>query len=296
MISKCPSCQAPIQVPPEAVGKKVRCTGCQAIFVIEPEPVTAPPPPPVKRHAKEEIKPKKIKKTTDADMKPAPPPKNVEPKTKPIEAIKKEEPKKKPAPKQASGNPFDFGGGSVAPAGPAADFSFAPQPADQVNRGVRLRARAAASFMNYGVAYALIPVLVQIAYSVVMTLALEKPIFAAVGCCALSLYIVAAVLIVIGARQLEKMRSFGMAITGAIFSLFLALGGLLPSVGLSVLLGLAIVAGIFVINPGTLLAMGVIVLCFIQFIFSFWGGIRTIMVLMNAEVRKAMGTKPETPP
>src|ERR1051325_11653952 len=180
MISTCPSCQAAIDVPPEAVGKKVRCTGCQAIFVIEAAPVApAPPPPkPAPKPSPVAAKPEKKKKPGVAEMKPAVKKEELKKKKKNTDAemklaIKKEEPKKKPAaaPKlptpQAGANPFDFGAGPIAGAVPAADFSFAAQhPTEQVNLGVRMRASAAASFMKVGIVFGVLPTLVLIALAV----------------------------------------------------------------------------------------------------------------------------------
>src|SRR5437879_9459558 len=45
MISQCPSCKKQIDVPEAALGKKVRCSGCQAVFVAAAS-VAAPPPAP----------------------------------------------------------------------------------------------------------------------------------------------------------------------------------------------------------------------------------------------------------
>src|ERR1700722_18150270 len=46
MLTRCPSCQRQLQVADEWLGKKARCPGCQAAFVIELEAAIASAPTP----------------------------------------------------------------------------------------------------------------------------------------------------------------------------------------------------------------------------------------------------------
>src|SRR5438105_2551775 len=45
VIVKCPSCNGPLRVADELLGRKVRCPGCQTIFEASAPPPEPPPPP-----------------------------------------------------------------------------------------------------------------------------------------------------------------------------------------------------------------------------------------------------------
>src|SRR5262245_12722670 len=128
MLSQCPSCKKQIDVPEAALVKKVRCSGCQAVFVVAlptQEEVTD-----LEGLADEASLPKK--KAVAPTKNPAPPPKKKQP-----------------------GSSLDFGDTD-----PVSDFSFVAST-KKPGYAVKLRAAGAAAFLRYSAFYAFIPTLFQ---------------------------------------------------------------------------------------------------------------------------------------
>jgi hypothetical protein len=257
MLSQCPACKKQIDVPPSVLGKKVRCSGCQAVFVAE-----APPAPTV-----EEAPVDMLEVLQES------PPK-----------LKKEPPAKKPPPKRKEPeSSLDFTGGDTA--GPASDFGFVDS-SEEVNPGVRLRASSAGAFLRYTGLYALLPTLLQTAYPIIIAVMTAHLEIAAIGCAPLLFYVLAAILIMIGARCLENMTSFALALTGAIFSIVMGLAALVFSMIITVLVAIALIAGGG--GPLQIVAVVMALLTFIEAVMSIWGGIRAVIVSCNADVRAEM--------
>jgi len=264
MLSQCPSCKHQVELPESVLGKKVRCSGCQAVFVAEAK--SAPPEPEPEPLDMLEVLP-------DAPAKPA----------KKKTAPPKKEPPTKPK-KAQSQSDFDFNSDKPGTS-PQSEFSFV-NTKKKVNLGVRLRASAAAAFMRYGVIYALFPTLGQMALPIAV--GIMERYYPAMGlsCCPLLMYFVFAIVIFLGAGNLERMNSFGMAITGAVFSILMGLVPL-PFV-LLLMLGLGLAVWQLTITPMQIVGVALMLFTFFQAVFSIWGGIRAILVLFNADVRAEM--------
>ncbi len=335
MISTCPSCKNQIEVPATALGKKVRCSGCQAVFVVEagaavaPAPPPPPPaPPPVSAPARAPDPPPARKKSTDA---PANKSKKPKPEPEPFDEIeflpdepvkapkKKVEPvKKKAAPKPAAADdPFNFAAGNAAKkkapdkkkppekpklgkpenafdfinsasqAGPAADFGFA-EAKKKTNVGIQLRASSAASFMRFGVIFSVVPTMAQVGLPIAFGMNREEYAIFSVGCCPLLMFLFAAVFVMLGARALDRLSSFGMAIFGANVSLLIGLANLALAVAMVVVVVIIATQGWSNIASFAVVAA---FLSFIQGFLSLWGGIRGALVSMNGEVRAIMASK-----
>ena len=218
MLSKCPSCQRAIEVPPAAVGKSVRCTGCQAIFVItelptESPPTPAPPSPPpppappkAKPQPKEEVKPKK-KRRTDAELE------KVTASKPPVTATKKPTPS---CPAPAATNPLDF-----APATGPASLDFGGQKPGVKNVSAELRLKRAVSWLYFGVGLAFFDSLVMTIVALVVS-AGHFGAFA-IGAGIATTVLALGILMLLGARAISDQRGRGLGIAAALSCVFSAL-------------------------------------------------------------------------
>jgi hypothetical protein len=207
--------------------------------------------------------------------------------SKPATLKPPEKKKTAPKPKSAQGqSSLDFT--STSQTGPASDFSFAGS-AKKTGVAVQLRASSAASFMRFGVIFAVVPTMAQVGLPITFAVQREEYALLGVACCPLSMFLFTAIFVFLGARALDRMSSFAMAILGANVSLLLGLA----SLGVVVLLIVAVV-GIVVNgmwNPMASFAAVTALVTYIQSMLSLWGGIRGIFVSLNGDVRAAMAAK-----
>lgn len=256
MLSQCPACKKQIEVPPSVLGKKVRCSGCQAVFVAE-----APPPP---------------KEEEPLDMLEVLPEKPAAPQKKPVA--------KKPAPKpKESESSLDF----TNAADPKSEFSFV-ESTKKVNPGVQLRTSTAASFLRYTALYAILPTLLQTAYPIILAVVAHSLPAMAIGCVPLVTYMISVIFILIGAGSLQNMTSLAMALTGAIISLLIGIAALALAGIMAVIVAIALYAGGG--GPLQIVAVAMVLLTFIQGALSIWGGLRVMLVCFNSDVRAEMAS------
>jgi hypothetical protein len=81
VVVSCPKCQKQSNVPDSSIGKRIRCSGCQAIYLVPrdnaaepppPPPRTAAPPPLPRQSAPENDEPNEPSYEPDADVAPEP--------------------------------------------------------------------------------------------------------------------------------------------------------------------------------------------------------------------------------
>ncbi len=273
MISQCPSCKKQIEVPEAAVGKKVRCTGCQAVFVVE---ANAPPAP--------------KKKTTDA---PAAPPKQAPPPVMldTLEEIVEEPPVKPSKKKKASAsddpdNPFSFEGPSplaaggeadLAVSGPAPALDFAPK-VTTISAGTRYRARYSAGLMTTAAGFTLVLILGMIGWGGFVFYQKNDPAPLGGACCVSTLLFLFVIVVIVGARSLGRLRSRGLGITAAIFSLLSALGGVAG-------VGMMVAEMIRDFQRWHPFVAGA---CCVQIVICLWAALSGGLVTMRAEVIAAI--------
>jgi predicted Zn finger-like uncharacterized protein len=254
MLSQCPACKKQIEVPESVLGKKVRCSGCQAVFVAEAQP---PPPPEDEPIDMLEVLPE------------APVPKRKQ---------------AAPAPKE-SPNAVDLG---FDAAGPASDFSFV-DTTKKANVAVRLRATGAANFLRYSVLFAALPTMLQASYPVIIAIMTEKLPTMAIGCGPLLIYAIVVVFLLVGAGCLEKLTSIGLAITGAIISVLFGLGALGTGLVMTLIAGIALFASGGAGGPMLIVAVITTLLTVIEGALLTIAGLRVMLVCFNGDVRAEFG-------
>ena len=240
------------------LGKKVRCSGCQAVFVAE-----AQPPPQVEDEPIDmlEVLPE------------APPPKRKAP-IKKVSAAPKEQ-------SSAVDLAFDT-------SGPASDFSFV-DTTKKTNVAVHLRATAAANFLRYSALFAALPTLLQASYPVIIAILAKAWPAMTLGCAPLLVYAIVMVFLLLGAGCLEKLSSIGLAITGAVISVLFGLAALGTGLVMTVISGLALIAGGGTGGPMLIVAVITTLLTVVEGALLTIAGLRIMLVCFNADVRAAMG-------
>lgn len=278
MLSQCPSCAKQIDVPEAVLGKKVRCSGCQAVFVAQ----AASAAPPAKKKGTEAPAPapKKAAEPEEFDqleevVEEAPAPKK---KTSPP-------PKKKSAP--ASGdadNPFSFEGDAASHAGeaPAPALDFGPKK-EKLGVGPRYRLETAALWMMAAAGFDALFGLAMIGGGAYVFFAQDDYIPLASACCSSLVVFLFALVIVIGARSFSGLRSRGMGIMAAVFTVL--------SLGWSLLgIGGAVVALLARFQPTLVL---VILLCLIHLAVCAWASLKAMLVMFRADIIAAFAEKQE---
>lgn len=260
MLSQCPTCKRSIQVPDEAVGKKVRCPGCQAVFVMEPEaPVIV----------------------LEADLVPAPPSTETTATAPPPAPIPIT-----PLP-PIDVNPFAL---DSPPPDPAASLDFG-RPDAKLNQGTRMRLERAGGMMLTGAAISFILAVLMVALSVFFRqsqLEFLLRVVASVAVYSLS------IMIILCARSLFVLRSRGLGIAAAIMCLIIAVIGLavmgMPFVAIlwrefmrpQEHIGAEHVEGI--VCFGSIIAL----VALVQIATCLWGGISTLLFIFRPDVAEAI--------
>lgn len=186
MISHCPSCAKQIEVPEAARGKKVRCSGCQAVFAVEA--AAAPKSP-------QEVK-------------------------KPANAPKKPEADDAESPFSFEG-PSPLADATEAGAEPS-NLDFSTQE-PQLNVGVRLKVRRAAGLMHFGVFICILQSLLTTIVALIISGG--NPIFYMLGNIPAVIVMIFGIVVLLGSQALAELRSRVLCIVAGIFCLLIALPG-----------------------------------------------------------------------
>ncbi len=183
----CPSCNRAIAVPATAIGKKVRCSGCQAVFRIEEDGMSP----------------------ASVSME-APLPTNV-----PVP----------PPPKPAPAGAFAFGDDSSA-SEPTSNLDFSEQES-RLNAGVRLRVNRLSNLLSLGGALTVCLAFYAVVRGFVIAgfTGSIMPFFGSIVTA--TFLATFGVLIIIGAGSLSRFRSKGFGMTAAILAILVGLLGFL---------------------------------------------------------------------
>jgi hypothetical protein len=248
MLTRCSSCQGRLQVADEWLGKKARCPSCQAPFVIAAEAPAAPAPP-------------------------APAPAN---------------PKPAPLPKTTN-NPFAFDDSDPAPESGEGDFDDSPEASPfaiseqgEFKAGVRVRISQAMFLMQTGAGLSLLLGLLAMVSAVLHMNSIAGFLG---GVCLGCVLILSAVIVIIGAQMLSRMRSQGMGIVAAIFCCLCFLPGFFGLVST----GLSMFQGRFSIE-----APIIFLVCLAQVPCCALGGIRAMFVVFRSDVGEAIRLRNES--
>jgi predicted Zn finger-like uncharacterized protein len=258
MTDQCPSCKKQFAVPEAAIGKKVRCSGCQAVFVVAaPPPAAATEMLDVLEEIIDEPPAKVAKKKTPAKKKGTPAP---------------------PTSAPADDNPFALPGGTAGGADAAASLDFSSEE-PRLNAGVRMRIAGAGRMMMMGAGMSLVLSLLMVVNAMFAR--------ALGGLIAAGIIYVIAIVIILCARSLNVLRSRGLGVTAAILCLLVSLAGLGGAITALLLLIASFNAGAMNAVIGTIaLVLGVVSLA--QLVNCLWGGISTLLFIFRDDVGEAI--------
>ncbi|HZZ82694.1 MAG TPA: hypothetical protein VFE62_29620 [Gemmataceae bacterium] len=266
MHDQCPSCKKPIAVPASAIGKKARCSACQAVFVVQ-APKTQ----------------EEVLEVTEVLPDEPPPLDNLE-----VIADDRPRPVPKGSKKQKK---YDADDEQLVPEPVAAqadegslDFS---REMPKLNAGVRMRITGAANMLMIAATLSIVMSLVMLAQVIVQMMTEPGSVARLVGgLAAVGLLYVLGIIVIPCARSMSLLRSRASGFTAAILCLVASLPGLGAMLMVLVVLGFMVQGPIPPLPAVFGCALGLVGTG--QAITCLWGGISALMVLSRADVGDAV--------